>query len=186
MSCTPPSNKNNIVTGQVTEVPPSAGGVSSLGAAEDFVVEDDEDVGRFVAVHGDQDEEDDDEEPYSEFEIFGLNSNTSGRSCNLHECCGSQVTVGDIVRLKKTLVDLDHGTEEAVACILVRRGRETCTVAYVPRALLHWQSIAEHINKHAQIVEMYVMSRNTHKRRKCHLNMGVAGCVFIDEIPQDE
>jgi hypothetical protein len=170
----------------VTEVPPSAGGVSSLGAAEDFVVEDDEDVGRFVAVHGDQDEEDDDEEPYSEFEIFGLSSNTSGRSCNLHECCGSQVTVGDIVRLKKTLVDLDHGTEEAVACILVRRGRETCTVAYVPRALLHWPSIAEHINKHAQIVEMYVMSRNTHKRRKCHLNMGVAGCVFIDEIPQDE
>jgi hypothetical protein len=180
-SDTPNSNRPTSESGGQ-----AAGNKDESGSKDEFVVEEDEDVCRFVAVHGDEDEEDDDEEPYSEFEIYGLASNTSGRSCIVHECCGAQVVVGDIVRLKKTLVDLDHGTEEAVACVLVRCGRETCTVAYIPRALLHWQSIADHINKHAQIVEMYVMSRNSYKRRKCHLNLGVAGCVFIDEIPQDE
>jgi hypothetical protein len=153
---------------------------------DDNIVEDDENLGQFVPVHADEDEEDDDEEPYSDFEIYGLASTTNGKSCVYHECCGSQVVLGDIIRLKKTLVDVATGVEEAIACVLVRLGRETCTVAYVPRALLQWPPIAEHINKHAQVVELYVMSRNTQKRRKNHLNLGVAGCVFIDEIYQTE
>jgi hypothetical protein len=140
----------------------------------------------FAPTHADDDEEDDTTEPYSDFEIFGLSSNTSGRTCNHHECCGAQVQPGDILRLKKTLVEVDTGVEEAVACILVRLGRETCTVAYVPRALLYWPPISAHLNRHVQVVEMYVLSRNSQKRRKNHLCCGVAGCVFIDQIDQDE
>jgi hypothetical protein len=78
------------------------------------------------------------------------------------------------------------GLEEAICCVLVRRGRETCTVGFVPRALHHFQPIIDHINCHAQVVEMYATSRNTQKRRKNHLNVGMAGCVFMDNIPQDE
>jgi hypothetical protein len=140
----------------------------------------------FSPVHADEDEEDDDEDPISDFEIVGLLGSTNGRSCNLHDACGSQVHVGDVVRLKRTLVNVADGSEEAICCVLVRGGRETCTVAFIPRALHSFKPILDHINSHAQVIEMYVTSHNTQKRRKNHQNMGMAGCVFIDTIPQVE
>jgi hypothetical protein len=140
----------------------------------------------FSPVHADEDEEDDDEDPVSEIEVVGLLGSSNGRSCNLHAVCGSQVSVGDVLRLKKTLVDVDDGVEEAISCILIRVGRETCTVGFIPRALHNFKPVIDHINCHAQVVEMYVTSRNTQKRRKNHQNMGMAGCVFIDNIPQGE
>jgi hypothetical protein len=140
----------------------------------------------FAAVHADEDEEDDDEDPISDFEIVGLIGTSNGRSCSEHTCCGSQVVVGDLFRLKKTLVSVEEGIEEAICCVLVRRGRESCTVGFVPRALHGWRPMLEHINSHAQVVEMYVTSRNTQKRRKNHQNLGMAGCVFIDMINQGE
>jgi hypothetical protein len=147
----------------------------------------DEDLIRPEALHAEDDEEDDEEEPFSEFEIYGLNSSSNGRCCEIHpNGCGRDVVVGDFFRLKKTVLEFDYGPEEAVACVLIRTGRETCTVAFVPRALLDWEPIADHINKHAQVVELYQFSRNSHKRRKNHQNLGVAGCVFIDSIDQIE
>jgi hypothetical protein len=147
----------------------------------------DEDQVRPEALHAEDDEEDDEEEPFSEFEIYGLNSSSNGRSCEIHpNGCGSEVVVGDFFRLKKTVLEFEYGPEEAVACVLIRVGRETCTVGFVPRALLDWQPIADHINKHAQIVELYQFSRNSQKRRKNYQNLGVAGCVFIDSIDQIE
>jgi hypothetical protein len=65
-------------------------------------------------------------------------------------------------RLKKNVVDVMDGQEEAISCVLVRRGRKTCSVGFVPRALHHFQPIIDHINCHAQV------------------------CVFMDNIPQDE
>jgi hypothetical protein len=151
---------------------------------EDAIIQVDESP--FAPVYADEDEEDDVEDPFSQFEIYGLSASTNGRSCHIHSCCGSQVTIGDVVRLKKTVIECDSGAEEAICCILVRRGRETCTIGFVPRPLLGWQPIVDHLNRHAQVVEMYVTSRNTQKRRKNHLNCGVAGCIFLDEINQIE
>jgi hypothetical protein len=142
--------------------------------------------GPFVPIHADEDEDDDDNNPVADFEIVGLYSETNGRSCDIHECCGSHVLVGDVIRLKKTVVDVDEGSEESVACVLVRKGRESCTVAFVPHVLQNWGPLLDHINKHAQIVEIYKTSRNTHKRRKSHANLGAAGCCFLDNIPQGE
>jgi hypothetical protein len=125
-------------------------------------------------------------EPFSEFEIYGLNSSSNGRCCEIHpNGCGREVLVGDFFHLKKC-VGIDYGLEEAVACVLIQIGRETCMVAFVPRALLDWEPFADHINKHAQIVELYQFSRNSQKRWKNHQNLGVAGCVFIDSIYQIE
>jgi hypothetical protein len=151
---------------------------------DDEVVHPDE--APFAAVHADEDEADDEEDPFSDFEMVGLHGVTNGRSCNLHVCCGTHVVVGDVVRLKKTIVEVHDGIEESIACVLVRRGRESCIVGFIPRPLHHFRPILEHINKHAQVVEMYSTSRNTQKRRHSHMNVGVAGCCFIDTIPQDE
>jgi hypothetical protein len=140
----------------------------------------------FAACYADEDEEDDPENPFSDFEIYGLNGSSNGRSCSSHACCGLQVKVGDIVRLKKTVVDVETGVEEAIVCVLVRCGRETCSVGFIPRALHAWDPVVEHINRHAQVVEMYAVSRNTQKRRKNHMNCGVAGCMFLDQINQIE
>jgi hypothetical protein len=141
----------------------------------------------FVPERADEDEEDDEEVPFSQFEIVGLYECNNGRSCIQHVCCGEEVVVGDILRLQKTLVETpDFQVEEAIACILVRAGEEKCRVGFVPRALHEWEPVLKHINKHAQVVELYRTSRNSAKRRKSHMNMGIAGCVFLDEIPQQE
>jgi hypothetical protein len=181
-----------------THVGQSVGGVrdyvgASVGASvggSDSVEKDDEiipvDESPFRPVYADEDEEDDTEDPFSQFEIYGLSASSNGRSCHVHTCCGSQVAVGDVVRLKKTIVECDTGLEEAICCVLVRCGRETCTVGFVPRPIIGWQPIVDHLNRHAQVVELYVVSRNTQKRRKNHMNCGVAGCIFLDEIPQIE
>jgi hypothetical protein len=141
----------------------------------------------FVPERADEDEEDDEEVPFSQFEIFGLYASNNGRSCIEHICCGEEVVVGDVLRLQKTVIDTpEFESEEAIACILVRAGEEKCRVAFVPRALLQWEPVVKHINKHVQVVELYRTSRNSAKRRKSHMNMGIAGCVFLDEIPQQE
>jgi hypothetical protein len=48
----------------------------------------------FAPVHANKDEEDDDENPISDFEIVGLFGSNNWWSCNLHYVCGKQVEVG--------------------------------------------------------------------------------------------
>ncbi len=49
-------------------------------------------------------------------EIVGLDKPDNGHSCNMHECCGCHLRVGDIVRFKAVVLevcykDTDKGVE---------------------------------------------------------------------------
>jgi hypothetical protein len=144
---------------------------------------------RPLVIKKDEDDETEEEEaPFRHMEIVGIKECGNGRTCAHHLYCGEQVVVGDIMRLQKCVVDsYDLGTvEEAIACILIRGGSETCRVAFVPRVLMSMKMVKNNINKHIQVVEMFGSSRNSAKRRKDFLNCGMAGVVFLDEIPQTE
>jgi hypothetical protein len=129
----------------------------------------------------------DDGEPFRHVEIVGLSEYQNGRSCEMHVCCGEQVEIGDILRLQKCVIDTHDGAvEEAIACVLIRDAAETCRVAFIPRVLHQSAIVKKHLNRHVQVTEVYKDSHNTSKRRKNHLNCGVAGVVFLDLIPQLE
>jgi hypothetical protein len=96
------------------------------------------------------------------------------------------VVIGDILRLQIIIVDCEGTAEEAIAMVLIRGGAETCRVAYVPSALINLPIVRRNVNKHAQVVELFKDSINSAKRRKSYHNMGVAGVIFLDEIPKTE
>ena len=127
------------------------------------------------------------DEPLRDLEIVGLNAASNGRTCKMHAVCGTNVNVGDILRLQKTVITNDEGlTEEAVACISVVVGVERCRVAFLPRFLIRSPMIRDNINKHVQVTELYKDSTSTTKRRLSHSNSGMAAAVFLSEVPQDE
>jgi hypothetical protein len=129
----------------------------------------------------------DDGEPFRHLEIYGLTEYSNGRACEMHQCCGQQVKVGDVLRLQKCVIDThEGGTQEAIACILIRDASETCRVAFIPRVFHHSPLLRQQINKHVQVTELYRESPNTAKRRKDHLNCGVGGIIFLNLIPQLE
>jgi hypothetical protein len=127
-----------------------------------------------------------DEERDFDLEIVGLHSDTNDRSCCQHEKCGEHVVVGDILRLVKCIVTIDETAEEAIKLVKIDGGAETCTVAFVPRAYAQLLTVKERINKFVQVVEIYKVSDNTHKRRMDKQNRGMASVSFLDDIPLGE
>eukprot|EP00977_Amphora_coffeiformis_P017062 scaffold5479_cov199-Amphora_coffeaeformis.AAC.1 len=57
-----------------------------------------------------------------DFEVVGLLSCSNGRSCTLHECCGEEVVVGDVLRLVACTVSVDGAVEEAIKVVKVVDG----------------------------------------------------------------
>lgn len=122
----------------------------------------------------------------SDLEIVGLLSSTSGRSCSSHVCCGKEVKKGDVLRLVKTVVTVSNRPEDAIKLVKIIDGADCCTVAFVPRVWTPLPRVQRNINKFVMVQEMYHESTNVSKRDKSIKNLGVAGCVFLDEIPHDE
>jgi hypothetical protein len=114
-----------------------------------------------------------------EFEIVGLNANTNGRSCTLHECCGKEVEPGDVLRLVPTSVSIDGVIEDAVKCVLVIQGNDTCTVGFVPRVIANTEMVKEHHYLFVQVKEVYDDSDNTYKHKKSYKNHGMAKVAVL-------
>ena len=55
----------------------------------------------------------------------------NGHSCEQHTCCGSQVKVGDILCVKRTVIQTDEGVEPALSCILIQDSSETFQVGFI-------------------------------------------------------
>ncbi|KAL7568646.1 hypothetical protein ACA910_022744 [Epithemia clementina (nom. ined.)] len=126
-------------------------------------------------------------DPIRDMEIVGLHLSESGRSCLIHKCCGKAVKVGDILRIKKTVVDNnDSLPEEALCCVIIRQGEEACRVGFIPRFLISAPMVNKNINKFLQVVELFAESDNIAKQQKSKQYGGVAAVVFLDEIPSME
>lgn len=122
-----------------------------------------------------------------ELEIVGLLVNSNGRSCCAHETCGTVVNEGDVLRLKKCIVTTSpNSVKEAIRCVRIVHGVESCIVAYVPRSLMNHPAVIRNINGYVQVIELYSTSTNSMKRWKSHQNRGIGGCIFLESIPIGE
>jgi hypothetical protein len=101
-----------------------------------------------------------------EFEIVGLHHNSQGRSCTMHTHCGKHVLEGDVVRLVRVVLRVNEmkEPEEAIKLVKIIDGTEGCTVAFVPRAFAHMESIKAKVGSYAFVQECYDVSTNKYKR----------------------
>ena len=81
-----------------------------------------------------------------ELEIVGLYASNNGRSCCIHATCGESVQVSDLLRLVKCVVTVKGKLEEAIKCVRVVQGEDSCYVAYVPRLLAKTPKILKQVN----------------------------------------
>jgi hypothetical protein len=117
-----------------------------------------------------------------DLEIVGLLANNNGRSCSIHGCCGSELVVGDVLRLKETIVTVEGRDEYAVKLVRIDDGVEGCTVAFVPRLQLDLPIVQRNIGHFAVVKELYQHSKYSFLRSKSHRNLGMAGVVLLNEI----
>jgi hypothetical protein len=81
-----------------------------------------------------------------DLEIVGLFSSTNGRSCSIHSECGSVVKVGDLLRLKPTMVMVEGLAENAVKLSKITdNGVEGCIVAYIPRNIINVPTVQQNL-----------------------------------------
>lgn len=123
---------------------------------------------------------------FADIEIVGLHSATSGRSCSIHQCCGTSVVPGDVLRLVSTIVFLDGGTEQGIKLVKIEGGHETCTVGFVPRVWVNLAKVKRNVGHFGQIKELYRDSLSSFKREKSHRNMGMASMFFLNEVQKSE
>jgi hypothetical protein len=70
-------------------------------------------------------------------EIVGLHASNNGRSCSvLHSCCGDFLKVGDLLRLQKCVMTTNGKLHDAIKCVHIIDGADSCTAAFVPRSMV--------------------------------------------------
>ena len=119
-------------------------------------------------------------------EICGLKCGDRGRSCARHIICGSQLKVGDIVKIVYTIVEVPREdgqngviAEGALRAILLEDGQETCTVGFMPRACVRF-GLEKYGNKYCRIMQLYEDSHDVQLRRRSHESYGIASFTIID------
>ena len=101
-------------------------------------------------------------------EIVGLESNTQGRSCEMHATCGCLVKEDVVLRLRKVQVVVEGMEESAIAAYHVSDGVDTCRVGFLKRHLVKHSKQYE--GALVQVTEVYSgLSESPTKRRLFHL-----------------
>jgi hypothetical protein len=127
----------------------------------------------------------------SDFQFVGLYGSSNGRRCDRHQCCGQHIQIGDLVRMKKTVVTItDHHkvetVEEAIKVVKIEDGVEACTVGFIPRTQMMIPKVLVSIEKCCIVAEIYNISANRYKRMTANKIFGMAGMNLVDAIPHGE
>ena len=97
-------------------------------------------------------------------EIVGIESNSNGRSCEEHDCCGIVLDNDVVVRFRRVQIQVDGMEETAIAAFWVTDGVDRCRVGFLPRyQLKHWQ---QYEGRLAQIIDMYRDSDSPAKKKE--------------------
>ena len=115
-------------------------------------------------------------------EIIGVESDTDGRSCTVHETCGDNMEVGDVSHLVECVISCNGVNKIAMKCVKVMDGQDTCTIAFLPRVLASLPKAQQHLNEFVQASELCNNSKNTCKRAKSHANHRMA----LVEMPLED
>ena len=117
-------------------------------------------------------------------EIVGLESNTQGRSCDMHATCGCLVKEDVVLRLRKVQVVVEGMEESAIAAYHVSDGVDSCRVGFLKRHLVKHSKQYE--GALVQVTEVYSgLSESPTKRRLFHRNIGCCQCAIITPLPKE-
>jgi hypothetical protein len=129
-------------------------------------------------------------EGFSDLQFVGLYGSTNGRNCERHSCCGEHASVGDLVRLKRTVVTINRDgipkVEDAIKIVRIEDGVESCTIGFIARTQMTVPLVIRSINKLCVISEIYDTSDDTYLRGVSKKNVGMAGMNLVDNIPISE
>jgi hypothetical protein len=116
-------------------------------------------------------------------EIIGSASGESGRSCESHEVHGDHVVVGDLVKFKLVVIEVDGEEDEAIK---IRDSMKSCHVGFFPRHFVHGRRKEAVVNKFGQVLNLYKDSNDMNKKRKNRRIFGVASFHLLDGIQDIE
>jgi hypothetical protein len=99
-------------------------------------------------------------------EIVGLYNPSNGGSCKQHDCCGMYVLPGDLIHLKREVMDVineqecdpepDAKLETVVKAVVIHDGAEAYTLGFLPCHVACQPQEAAHLHrKFSQILELY-------------------------------
>jgi hypothetical protein len=123
-------------------------------------------------------------EQHNNLEIVGLGASNNGHSCSVHSCCVDYLKVSDLMRLVKCLVLMKGELQEAIKCVHIIDGMNSCTATSVPRSMAKKLKIENELDSFVQVLELYDDSEWAHNRWKSHFNKEMVACIFIMSIPK--
>lgn len=127
------------------------------------------------------------EEGIPDGEIVGLHGTTNGRSCVLHDVCGSMLQVNSLVRFKWCRVKIRGVGEGAIKAVSVCFGRESCTVGFLPKSIALQPGAREmYHDKFATIVYLLDESDNIDVLAESRRSLGKAYFLLLNNVPSLE
>jgi hypothetical protein len=115
-------------------------------------------------------------------EIFGLEGEEGGRSCESHDVCGNHLDVGDLVKFNVMMSLVGEEEEVVIEVIKIWDGNETCHAGFLPRHIGYGSRKGKLRNKHAQVLELYKESADFTNKMKNHRLVDVASYRLLDGI----
>ena len=76
--------------------------------------------------------------------------------------------------------------EEAIKCVKVDGGVDTCTVAFVPRVFKNVEHVRNHAFKFVQATKLYSQSKTMYKQSQSESKFGVAKVELLLETSSNE
>jgi hypothetical protein len=120
-------------------------------------------------------------------EIVGLKSGTSGRSCEAYLCCGASLHVGDLVRLRLVMLEVQGGAPvEALKVLKIKDVTEGCHFGFLPRHILKGARTNEFKDAFGQVILLYQDSTVEVLVRKNDRLLGVASFRLLSDIQLSE
>jgi hypothetical protein len=120
-------------------------------------------------------------------EMVGLKSDTNGRSCEAHLCCGASLHVGDLVRFRLVILEVQEGTPvEALKVLKIKDCTKGCHIGFLPRYILKGARRNEFKDAFGQVIIIYQDSTFKILRRKNDHLLGVASFCLLSEIQVSE
>jgi hypothetical protein len=113
-------------------------------------------------------------------EVVGIETSTNGRSCHMHDVCGSLIEEDTVLRIRKVQIVNVFGKEETVLTVYhVSDGIDQCHVGchFVLHALTFDGALAH-------MTEVYsITSDSPINQKKCRHNMGCCLASLISDFP---
>jgi hypothetical protein len=123
----------------------------------------------------------------SVLDVVGIDSETHGRSCTAHLCCGHNVKVGDIlfcswqIQLIDDEDDLENAEPEEVIQVhkVDMDGHAYCHVGYLAKRVFRKYGPKQFDKMFLRVKVDYRISDNSHERCRSHHYHGMALCSII-------